>query len=141
MNEMSDDEAAIERPRVERTATWNCGDANGFTAGFQQDRSFTNIAGTLMVWPGAFEARIADIFTTIFRGSHLLTAVHRLRFVRPDIAVANVDSDATAFRGLPPGVQTHDSVLRTRQLWFLAKEGGERRMAAFHNFDLKASGR
>ncbi len=137
---MVDDAAAIERQRIERTAAWNRGDAHGFTMGFQDEGSFTNIAGTLMVGRAAFEARIGEIFATIFRGSRLETGIRRLRFIRPDIAVADIDSDITGFRGLPPGVQAPDGVLRTRQLWVLAKDGGEWTTAAFHNVDLKPSG-
>lgn len=127
----------IESQLVARTAAWNRGDARGFTENFHEDGSFTNIAGTVIRGRKDFEQRIAHLFATIFRGSELKTAIRRLRFLRVDIAVADVDSDISCFHGLPPGVSAHDGVLRTRQLWVLVKEDGQWAMTAFHNVDFK----
>jgi uncharacterized protein (TIGR02246 family) len=137
MFDESAEKSAIEAQLVARTAAWNQGDAYGFTANFGEDGSFTNIAGTVIRGRRAFEQRIAQLFATIFKGSELKTAIRRLRFLRSDVAVADVDSDISCFQGLPPGVSAHEGVLRTRQLWVLVKEDGEWAMSAFHNVDVK----
>lgn len=133
----AEDLSAIDKQLFERTSAWNRGDARGFTASFQDQGSFTNITGSVIQGRSVFEQRIKDILSTIFKGSALRMSIQKLRLVRPDVAIADVDAELTGFKGLPSGVRARDGTLHTRQLWVLVKEQGQWQMAAFHNVDVK----
>jgi uncharacterized protein (TIGR02246 family) len=133
----AEDLAAIDKQLFERVAAWNRGDACGFTANFQDGGTFTNITGSVIRGRSLFEQRIGEILRTIFQGSSLRMSIQKLRFVRPDVAIADVDAELTDFKALPPGAQARNRTLHTRQLWVLVKEQGQWQMAAFHNVDVK----
>ena len=85
-----------------------------------------------------FEQRHAEIFSTIFKGSTLRQAIRKIRFVRPDVAIVDVDTEMTGYARLPLGVQAGaDGILRTRLQQVLLKENGTWWIAAYHNVDVK----
>jgi uncharacterized protein (TIGR02246 family) len=132
------DEAAVRAVVAEETAAWNVGDAKAYSAHVAQDVSFTNILGVVMYGRKAFETRHAEIFRTVFKGSHLQQTMQRLRFVTPDVAIVDVDSEVRGFAGLPPAVKPFpDGTLRTRLLQVLVKRDGEWWIEAYHNVDAK----
>ena len=91
------------------------GDSKGFAAHFAPDGSFTNVIGMVSYGKEAFEKRHADILTTIFKGSVLKQSIDKLRFVRPDVAILNINTGMTGFVEVPPGVTTgKDNVIRTK---------------------------
>ena len=134
----ANDEAAVRAVVAEETAAWNVGDAKAYAAHFAEDGGFTNILGEVVFGKEAFEARHAAIFRTVFKGSRLQQTVRRLRFVAPDVAIVDVDTEVRGFAGLPPGVKPFpDGTLRTRLLQVLVKRDGEWRIEAYHNVDAK----
>lgn len=131
-------EASVRALVARETAAWNRGDARGYSEAFEQNGWFTNVLGLTYSGRNAFEQRHAKIFATFFRGSHLRQTVQRIRVLRPNVAMVEVDTEVTGYRSLPPGVRAGaDGVLRTRLLEILDRENGKWRMVAYHNVDVK----
>lgn len=132
------DEEAIRDLISAQTTAWNRGDAAAFSSRFHQDGSFTNIMGVTVFGREAFEQRHADTFATIYKDSVLHLTIRRIQFVRPDMAIVDMDADVTGFSKLPPGLRTEpDGTLRTHLLQALVKESDGWWIAAFHNVDIK----
>lgn len=136
--DLSHDTAAIEAFVAGLTDAWNRGDASAFSARFDADGSFTNVLGIVAYGRDIFELRHSEIFTTIYKGSTLRQSIGKLRFIRPDVAVVDVDAAVTGYLRLPPGVQAaNDGALRAKLQLVLTQEDGEWWIAAYHNVDVK----
>ena len=132
------DEARIRQIVAEERSAWNRGDAKAFASHFHQDGGFTNVLGTVYYGRGAFEERHASLFATVFKGTVLSMTVQKIRFIRPDVAVVDIDTEMTGSKALPPGITTAaDGVLRTRLQQVMSKERGDWWIAAYHNIDVK----
>ncbi len=74
------------------------------------------------------------IFATIYKGSHNEFTLGVVRFVRPDVAVADVDSVLSKTVSVPPGIVLGpDDSMHTRLQMVLSKEHGVWQIDAFHN--------
>jgi uncharacterized protein (TIGR02246 family) len=132
------DSRAIEALVAELTDAWNRGDARAFSARFAADGSFTNVLGIVAYGREIFELRHAEIFRTIYQGSVLQQSIGRLYFIRPDVAVVDVDAAVSGYPRLPPGVQAaNDGALRAKLQLVVTREDSEWWIAAFHNVDVK----
>ena len=132
------DEVRIRQIVGEQVAAWNAGDAKAFSASFAEDGSFTNIRGTVFYGQRAFEDRHVEVFRTFFKGSKLMMSVTKIRFVRPDVAIADIATEVSELRDTPPGVKAGPSAsIRTRLQEVLVKEGNDWRIASYHNVDVK----
>jgi uncharacterized protein (TIGR02246 family) len=122
-----------------QVAAWNVGDAKAFSAPFADDGSFTNIRGTVFYGHQAFEDRHVEIFSTFFKGSKLAMSVSRVRFVRPDVAIADIATEISNLGGkTSPRVKpTADGRILTRLQEVFVKTGDEWRIASYHNVDVK----
>jgi|OpeIllAssembly_1097287.scaffolds.fasta_scaffold44672_2 uncharacterized protein (TIGR02246 family) len=131
-------EAAIQKVIAAQVEAWNRGDAKAHAADCREDVLFTNVLGITYGSRAAFEERHAAIFSTFFAGSRLSVTVHSLRFPRPDVALVDLETAVTGYKGLPPGVRAAaDGSLKTRMLQVLVEDGGQWRVAAYHNVDVK----
>lgn len=82
----------------------------------------------------AFRNRHDAIFRTVFKGSTSRLTIAKLRFVRTDIAIADIHAEIRGFAALPPGMQAGaDGVGRSKLMLVRLKEGGEWWITAFHN--------
>lgn len=134
----SSDEASIRSIIASQVVAWNAGDAKAFSASFAEDGSFTNIRGTVAYGRRAFENRHAEIFQTIFKGSKLTMSPTRIRFVRPDVAIVDIDTELRDIAGVPPGVKVMaDGRIRTRLQEVLVKNNGTWLIESYHNVDVK----
>jgi uncharacterized protein (TIGR02246 family) len=122
-----------------QVAAWNVGDAKAFSAAFAEDGSFTNIRGSVFYGHRAFEERHVEIFSTFFKGSKLAMSVNKIRFVRPDVAIADIATEISELGGkTSPGVKvTADGRILTRLQEVFVKTGEEWRIASYHNVDVK----
>ena len=136
---LTSDEAPIRAIIAEQVTAWNASDAKTFSVNFAEDGSFTNIRGTVYYGHRAFEDRHAEIFRTFFKGSKLAMSPTRIRFVRPDVAIVDVATELSELRGrTPPGVEVRaDGKIRTRLQEVFVKDGGNWRIASYHNVDIK----
>jgi len=135
----AEDEAAIRKIIADEIAAWNAGDAKAYAARFAEHGTFTNIYGMFFEGHKAFEERHAEIFATFFKGTTRKQTVRKLRFVTPDVAVVDVDSEVWNIRSMPGVVLPPDGVLRTRlQEVFVKRENGWW-IEAFHNVEARGA--
>jgi uncharacterized protein (TIGR02246 family) len=79
------------------------------------------------------------VFKGQFKGSTLKQDIVSLKFTRPDVAIVEVLTSVTEIQQLSPGTNTDaKGRLRTRLLQVMAKDGGEWKIVAYHNTDVKA---
>jgi len=74
------------------TTAWSIADAKGFAGRFQKDGTFTNIFGQTFERQVEFEKRHADVFTGIFKGTKFELGLLKLRYLRPDVALADLET-------------------------------------------------
>ena len=130
----STDEAEIQELLVDLTDAWNRGDADAFGAHYRSDGTFTNVNGGVYVGRDEFNLRHEEVFRGVFKGTTLALAVRKLRFLRPDVAVVDIDVGVFGCHARPPGVQVgSDGALRTCLLMVLTKDAGKWWIAAYHN--------
>ena len=133
------DQVAIESIVVSLDTAWAKGDADAFAEHFAPDGGFTNVLGKVYFGREAFRTRHDAIFKTVFKGSTSKLAIAKLRFVRPDVAIADVDAEIRGFAALPPGMQAGpDGVGRSKLLLVLVRDGGEWWITAYHNVGVAA---
>src|SRR3954464_14944903 len=132
------DRAAIRRIVDNETASWNKGDAVGYSRDFARTGTFTNIRGQYFEGYDAFLKQHQAIFDGIFKNSALTQDVVSLRFIRPDVAVVETLTSVTSTQA-PPGVAKDEKgAFHTRLLQVVAKDRGVWKVVAYHNTDLKA---
>jgi uncharacterized protein (TIGR02246 family) len=130
----SDDETQIRAIVQSEADAWNRGDAEAFGEHYAENGSFTNVIGQHLEGRKAFIAQHAMIFSTIYKGSHNVFAVKKVTFLRPDVALVEIDGALTGANRLPPGLKAgEDGALHVNLLEVMTKEKGSWWIAAFHN--------
>lgn len=128
------DEAQIRAIVQSEGDAWNRGDAEAFGAHYAKDGSFTNVIGQQLYGRKAFVAQHASIFSTIYKGSHNIFSVSRITFLRPDVALVEIDGVLTGANRLPPGLKAFDDgALHVKLQEVMTREKGTWWIAAFHN--------
>ena len=132
------DEIAIRNIIEDENATWNNGDAVGYSRHFAEAGTFTNIRGQFFTGHAAFLKQHKVIFEGIFKNTTVSQDIVSLKFIRPDIAIVETLTAVVGIAEGAPGV-TRDGKgrLRTRLLQVLAKENGVWRIVSYHNVDVK----
>jgi uncharacterized protein (TIGR02246 family) len=127
-------EGEIQTLIDELTGAWKRGDAEAYGARFLPEGTFTNVNGEFYVGREEFDRRHAAVFGGVFRDTALAMTINKLRFVRPDIALADIDTEVSGAQLRPQGVAVGaDGTLRSRLLMVLVKERGAWWIAAYHN--------
>ena len=125
-----EDEQAIRQVIVEMTEGFNKHDARASTRMYTPDADLITVRGERFRGTTEFEKGLASIFTTRAREASHRTLNVSVRFVRPDVALAHVTNELSGLiapdGGRPP---PHQEL----SLRVFVKEGGEWRVAAFHN--------
>jgi uncharacterized protein (TIGR02246 family) len=133
------DEIAIRNIIQEEVTAWNAGDAVAYSLHFAADGTFTNVRGQFFTGRQAFIDRHDYVFKGQFHGSTLKQDIVSLKFVRPDVCVVEVLTSVAGIQKLSPGTGTDDKGrLRTRLLQVIVKDGGEWKIVAYHNVDVKS---
>jgi uncharacterized protein (TIGR02246 family) len=124
----SADEAAIRQIVVDLQDAWNRRDADTWAAAFDPDSDHLNLTGLLFEGRQMNRDRHAEIFAGMFKNSDLRHGVRRLRFLNPDIAVVDLDSEMRISGPLPPvfaklteAKGENEAVLRTRMRHVMVK--------------------
>lgn len=134
------EETAVRNIIQDEVAAWNHGDAQAYSRHFAADCTFTNILGTFFTGQKAVLDRHEQIFKGAFRGTVLRQDIVSVRFVRPEIAIVETLNWISGFSpsGPPSGTHADDKGrLRTRLLQLMVKDGGEWKIATYHNVDVK----
>ena len=128
------DEADIRAIVQSETDAWNRGDAEAFGKHYAQNGSFTNVIGQQFYGRPAFIARHAQIFSTIYKNSHLTQTIGKITFLRPDVAVVDIDGAVLGAQSLPPGLQPlADGALHNKLQQVMTREKNGWFIAAFHD--------
>ena len=129
-----EDKSAIAAVVQSEADAWNRGDAEAFGAHYAENGSFTNVIGQQLYGREAFVKQHAGIFSTIYKGSHNTFTIGRVTFVRPDVAVVDIDGTLTGANRLPPGLKAgEDGALHVKLQEVMTREKGQWWIAAFHN--------
>jgi uncharacterized protein (TIGR02246 family) len=132
------DEMTIRRIIQEQVVAWNKGDAEAYSQRFAADGTFTNILGMFYTGHDAFRERHDQIFKGVFQGTTKQEDIVSIRFLRPDVAVVETLQTVSGIKTLFPGTSADaKGRLRTRLLQVLVKDGGEWKVAVYHNVDVK----
>jgi len=134
---MTSDESLIHALIDSEAQAWNRGDAKGYAEHFRPDGTFTNVLGDNYRGKEAFEERHAEIFRGIYHGSTVKMPIRRIYFVRPDVAIVDIDAQLSGFSKLPPGIVAPDGIVRASLMQVLVKEHAQWTIAAYHNVDVK----
>ena len=130
----TDDEAKIRAIVQSEADAWNQGDAEAFAAHYSEKGDFTNVVGQQLYGRPAFIAQHARIFSTIYKGSHNVFSVSKITFLRPDVALVDIDGILSGANRLPPGLKAlDDGTLHVKLLEVMTKEKEGWTIAAFHN--------
>ena len=121
--EKQSDRDPIEALVEHMSEGWNRGDAEQFAARFAADGGFTNVLGMVYYGRAAFKERHDAVFKTIYKASKSKLAITKLRFVRPDVAIADIDAEMSGFSMLPSGVRAgSDDVMRSKLQMVFVKD-------------------
>jgi uncharacterized protein (TIGR02246 family) len=135
----SPDETEVRNIIQDEIAAWNAGDAAAFARHFAADGTFTNIRGQFFTGREAFMEKHDFIFKGIYRGTTMKQDFVSLKFVRPDVAVVETLTAVIGIQKPLPGMSVDDKGrLRSRLLQVMVKDGGEWKIVAFHNTDVKS---
>ncbi len=130
----SSDEVAIHAVVQEQADAWNRGDAEAFAAHYAENGSFTNVIGQQIYGKPGFVKQHAMIFSTIYKGSHNEFSIGKITFIRPDVAVVDIDGALSGATRFPPGLKPGpDGALHVKLQEVMTREHGKWQIAAFHN--------
>jgi uncharacterized protein (TIGR02246 family) len=132
------EEALIRKVVEAEEDAWNRADAKAFAARFQEEGSLTDVLGAVSRGRAEIERRQSELFTAYFRGSLLALKVRKIRFLKPDVAIVEIDTEVSRFHKAPPAVFVDaEKVIRTRLLQVMVKSGSDWTIASFHGVDVK----
>jgi len=120
----TNDEAAIRELVNAFVNAWNAGDGEAFGQPFAADADFTAIHGLKARGRKMIARGHTKILATIYKGTRIVAVVESIRFLRPDVAVADVTIDSQNF---PFGLR------KTLPLLVVTKESGAWSIAVFRN--------
>lgn len=133
---------SIERLIASLQDAWALGDADAFARRFANDGTLTNVLGMFFRGREAFRERHDAVFRTAFKGSTLKLQIAALRFIRPDVAIADTDAELRNPAELPDGLSARpDGTVHTKLLMVLVKERDEWWISAYHNVPVVPSPR
>ena len=129
-----EDAAAIEAILAEQAEALNRGDAKGYAERFAANGTYTNLLGMVFHGRDACEQRIAEVLGGFAKGSKTKMTLRILRFIRPDVAIANMFAEVTGYRLMPPGTpMSPDGAVRCVHQVVFVREEGEWWITAFHS--------
>ena len=132
------EEASIRKVIDAEEDAWNRADAKAFAARFQEEGSMTDVLGAVSRGRAEIERRQSELFTAYFKGSLLALKVRKIRFLKPDVAIVEIDTEVSRFHKAPPAVFVDaEKVIRTRLLQVMVKSGSDWTIASFHGVDVK----
>jgi uncharacterized protein (TIGR02246 family) len=125
---------AVDQLLAELAEAWNRGDARAYGARFCPDTTITNTDGTVDVGRDEFVRHAEEAFEGILAGTTLSLAVRKLRLVRPDVAVADLDLRISGMPTAPPGTSDGPGrEMRTSLMLVLVEEDSRWWITAQHN--------
>lgn len=124
------DEDAINKVIVEMTEGFNRHDSEAATRMYRADADFVSVRGEVGYGRDAAESGLRRIFETRAKMATLNTIDVKIRFVRPDVALAHVTNELSGL--VTPDGQNIPSHLEL-SLRVFVRDDGVWRVASFHN--------
>jgi uncharacterized protein (TIGR02246 family) len=129
----ADQESGIQALFKQFVESWNRHDPRGVSLVFSPDADFTNWRGQHVRGRAAIEERLHPMFSgPIFQNSIVSGQVRTIRFLRPDIAVVDIDWEMT-------GARTAEGSPRPKRQglldWVCEKRGQDWQIVVFHDTD------
>ena len=121
---VANDEAVIRSLVDAFVDAWNAGDGEACAQPFAADADFTAITGLKVRGREAIARGHVEILSTMYRGTRIDATVEGIRFLRPDVAVADITMIGRHF---PFGLS------RTMLLVVATREDGNWSIAVFRN--------
>jgi uncharacterized protein (TIGR02246 family) len=121
---------AVDQLLGEIAEAWNKGDARAYGARYRPDGTFTNTNGTIDMGRDEVIRTAEEAFQGILAGTKVSLAVRKLRLIRPDVAVADLD---TRVSGMPVAGNGPGGEVRISQMLVLVEEDGRWWITAQHN--------
>jgi uncharacterized protein (TIGR02246 family) len=133
----AEDESGIQALWKQFLETWNRHDAHAFSLIFSPDADFTNWRGQHVSGRAVIEERMHPMFSgPIFKDSVCSGKVRMIRFLRPDIAIVDIDWEMT-------GARSADGSARPQRKGLLdlvcQKQGQDWRIVVLHDTDFTAA--
>jgi len=121
---------AVDQLLGEIAEAWNAGDARAYGARYSPDGTFTNTNGTIDLGRDDLIRTAEEAFRRVLAGTKVSLAVRKLRLIRPDVAVADLDTRVSGMQvaGNGPGGE-----VRISQMLVLVEEDGRWWITAQHN--------
>jgi uncharacterized protein (TIGR02246 family) len=126
----NEDEAAIRKVVVEMTDGFNSHDGRAAARMYTKDARFVSVRGDVMNGPAEIEKGLSAVFAARAKNATLRTIDVTVRFIRPDVALANVTNELSGLVA-PDGhaLPAHQEL----SLRVFVKDAGAWQVAAFHN--------
>lgn len=125
---------AVDQLLGEIVEAWNVGDARAYGARYCPDATFTNTDGTLDVGRDEIVRHAEEAFQGVLAGTKVSLAVRKLRLVRPDVAVVDLDLRISGVPVPPPGASNGPGgEVRTSLMLVLVEEDDRWWITAQHN--------
>ena len=121
---------AVDQLLAEIAEAWNAGDAHAYAARYCADGTFTNSNGTIDMGRDDVVRTAEQAFQGILAETKVSLAVRKLRLIRPDVAIVDLD---TRVRGLPGACDGPAGEVRIAQMLVLVEEDGRWWITAQHN--------
>jgi uncharacterized protein (TIGR02246 family) len=125
---------AVDQLLGELAEAWNAGDARAYGARFSPDVTFTNSDGSVDIGRDEVVRRAGEAFQGVLAGTKLALAVRKLRLVRPDVAVVDLELRISGMPVPPPETGNGPAgEVRTSLLLVLLEEDDGWWITAHHN--------
>jgi uncharacterized protein (TIGR02246 family) len=132
---------AVDQLLTEMAEAWNAGDAQAYGARYCLDGTFTNTDGTVDLGRDEVVRTAEEAFQGVLAGTKLSLAVRKLRLIRPDVAVADLDARVSGMPVPPPGASNGPAAeVRISQMLVLVEEDNRWWITAQHNVMNSAGG-
>jgi uncharacterized protein (TIGR02246 family) len=126
----SEDEAAIRKVIVEMTEGFNNHDGKAAARMYAPDARFVTVRGDMMNGQAGIEKGLSAILTSRAKNATQRTIDITVRFIRPDVALANVTNELSGLVA-PDGHELPSQ--QERSLRVFVKDAGIWQVAAFQN--------
>jgi uncharacterized protein (TIGR02246 family) len=125
---------AVDQLMGELAKAWNAGDARAYGARYSPDATITNTDGSLDLSRDEFVRRAEEVFQGVLAGTKLSLTVRKLRLVRPDVAVVDLDLRISGLPGPSPEASNGPGgEMRTSLMLVLVQEDDRWWITAQHN--------
>jgi uncharacterized protein (TIGR02246 family) len=125
---------AVDQLLGELAEAWNAGDARAWAARYSPDGTFTNTNGTLDLGRDDVARTAEEAFQGVLAGTKLSLAVRKLRLIRPDVAVVDLDARVSGMPVPPPDdSNAPGGEVRISQMLVLVQEDDRWWITAQHN--------